>query len=553
MGISLHDALRAFQRCDIHLLGRTFQLLNSDEGQLTIWCPDERADFMNHEKSEYLRRLESESPKLTRLRTYINRQQRDPGALQDAVACGGYFFPTNPQSPDELRNLLYSALRERASLLGCDAAALLADAEVQATLRSLGCTYSDSGVVVERGVEGGLGGLMIPYLLMLEELATRSSTRALSVWNQASIGAALAAAVLADRAIRSTNDLSETTRFELDSRFPGARRTFDVGRGKREFQTRVHGVFDLANIQSLAQLLGVVVDGHVSGKGTAFVGLGSASYSNGNRCFEILRDDCLTHGPFRGRDNFHPATHTVNPVAQALVFGEEVDRVLASTAEDSVSILDLVTSHCRKPEPAGAAAVAGYLLTRLDAGTLSTVQIARSLRDLGFDRLTFLGFSGYDESNDGEERFVREAQEEGPRMMGFAQDLTVLLDWPYSMLAEKDRAEGEESRRADFLNPIDPPRIEALNPLVVLYLTGDNTEQPERELVARIIRNRVRPGQRQGLRDSCRHESGEREANRIHKVDTAFSGMASTVQILGIAVESARWRVLKRLSQRIGQ
>jgi hypothetical protein len=39
---------------------------------------DERADFMNEEKTRFLRALEKDLPQITSLRTYINRQQRDP-------------------------------------------------------------------------------------------------------------------------------------------------------------------------------------------------------------------------------------------------------------------------------------------------------------------------------------------------------------------------------------------------------------------------------------------------------------------------------------------
>lgn len=89
MGVSLHEILRLMQtRKQTCRLG-TYTILHPTEGSLVIWCPDERADFMNPEKARLLRSLESELPELTRLRTYINRQQRDPGALADALALGG--------------------------------------------------------------------------------------------------------------------------------------------------------------------------------------------------------------------------------------------------------------------------------------------------------------------------------------------------------------------------------------------------------------------------------------------------------------------------------
>ena len=168
-----------------------------------------------------------------------------------------------------------------------------------------------------------------------------------------------------------------------------------------DVDTQIHGVFDLANLQSLGQLLGVVVERHLSGRGTAFVGLGSSSYSNGNRCYEILRDSFTQGGPFRGRDGFHPATHTLNPVAQALVYADDLRRAsrhprFASLASEAR--LTWLMQHARKPEPAGAAAMAGYLLTRLDAGTLSLAEVAATLRLSGFDASRFLEFAGFSQS-----------------------------------------------------------------------------------------------------------------------------------------------------------
>jgi hypothetical protein len=111
----------------------------------------------NAEKTEHLRSLETEQPPLTVLHTYINRKQRDPGALKDALDSGGYFFPTNPQSSDELQNLLANSLGDVARERRCTTAQLLADEKVSYTLRSLGCSIEGSRIVVRGGVEGGLG------------------------------------------------------------------------------------------------------------------------------------------------------------------------------------------------------------------------------------------------------------------------------------------------------------------------------------------------------------------------------------------------------------
>src|SRR5207244_5517829 len=126
----------------------------------------------------------------------------------------------------------------------------------------------------------------------------------------------------ADVQLRRVEALGAETRADLADCFPAIARGLRKARLGKDLPTRIHGVFDLANLQSLAQLLGVVVERHLSGRGTAFVGLGSSSYANGNRCYEILSESIDGSGAFRGKAAFHPATHTVNPFAQAVVFGE---------------------------------------------------------------------------------------------------------------------------------------------------------------------------------------------------------------------------------------
>ena len=149
MGISLHDALRYFQKTQLHFNNKTFTLLNKNEGKLIIWCPDENADFMNKEKTAFLKSLEEEKPPLTKLRTYINRTQRDPGALKDALLCGGYFFPTNPQSRDEVQNLLFFSLSQVAEERNQTIAEILKDESVKETLRCTHCIIENGKVYVE--------------------------------------------------------------------------------------------------------------------------------------------------------------------------------------------------------------------------------------------------------------------------------------------------------------------------------------------------------------------------------------------------------------------
>ena len=483
MGISLHEALRLMQ-CQTRVVGgRTITLLNKDEGRLIIWCPDERADFMNQEKATLLRSLEAELPKLTTLRTYINRQQRDPGALNDALMYGGYFFPTNPQSMNEVQNLLFVSLASQSTDPEKAIRGAVEDPQARFTLESLGCQIDENlGLIeVRRGVEGGIHGLMLPYFLMLEEILGSGHDPFLSTWNQASIGAALAAAVLADNVFQNPSCLRHDVRAKFEDYFPNITRfSRSLERSSHvRAKTELHGVFDIANIQSLAQLLGVVVTRHLAGRSTAYVGLGSSSYSNGNRCFEIIDESFRRNGVFRGRDTFHPATHSLNPIAQALIFGEDVLRILNYAKSVSVTAKEIPTllrNRARKPEPAGAAALAGYLLARLDTNTLSVFEIGLSLRLLGFNKSLFLEFVGQKPNNEGEENLVQLAFEEGPYMGQFCADILNLLEWPLATLHERSNSQVENRSKNEIISPINTNQADAKK-MSVIYLTGDNTEQ----------------------------------------------------------------------------
>lgn len=489
MGISLHEILRAMQHARVVVEGRALPLLTEAEGRLVIWCPDEAADFMNPEKSAFLRAIEAEQPALTTLHTYINRRQRDPGALQDALTLGGYFFPTNPQSADELQNLLANAMRTMSEERGVAETELLAVPEVRQMLTTLGCRLETERVIVTRGVESGLYGLMAAYLLMLEETLPLDDVLALSTWNQASIGAALAGAVLADEALREPERLAPAVRHMLAEVLPATARWLSRHRLGQTVATRIHGVFDIANLQSLAQLLGVTVERHLSGRGIAYVGLGSSSYANGNRCFDILKKSQARGGPFAGKASFHPTTHTINPVAQALILAEDLYRALRQrpTGLTGDALVAHVAAHVRKPEPAGAAALSGYLLSRLDAGTLSLAEIAHALRLCGFDSARFLTFAGYRGDAQGAGWFVQEASEEGELMEGLADALLNCLDMDLTELEALAADERGQSRANYRLTPLDPPHFEALEPVVNLYLTGDNTAQPDAALLAGLV------------------------------------------------------------------
>ncbi|HCN31322.1 MAG TPA: hypothetical protein DIT64_21950 [Verrucomicrobiales bacterium] len=549
MGISLHEALRFMQSTRVELAGRSFTILNDDEGWLIIWCPDEQADFMNAEKTEHLRALETEQPPLTVLHTYINRKQRDPGALKDALDSGGYFFPTNPQSADELQNLLANSLADVARERRCTTEELLADEKSLQTLRSLGCAVEGGHVVVRGGVEGGLFGLMTGYLVMLDETLPRGDTQAVSTWNQASIGAALAAAVLADLQLREPDQLPAATRAELKAVFPAIDSFLSRKQLGKDLPSRIHGVFDLANLQSLAQLLGVVVERHLSGRGTAYVGLGSSSYANGNRCYEILKESLLSNGPFMGKETFHPATHTLNPIAQALIYADDMHRAACRPEFAGMSKEEraaFIIKHARKPEPAGAAAMAGYLLSRLDDRTLSIVELAAVLRLAGFDSALFLEFAGFNKDVQGTNWWLQEASEEGPFMETLARQFLQLLDRDLEELCALARKERVHSRLNYRLRPLDPPAFEALNPAVNIYLTGDNTRQPKPRLVLAILERyeTTRDQLAKWVAEDQEVQNRAQEVDFITLVNVGFSRAASALKWLQEKLDAAGKSIL---------
>jgi len=200
-----------------------------------------------------------------------------------------------------------------------------------------------------------------------------------------------------------------------------------------------------------------------------------------------------SEGAFSGKNALHPATHTLNPFAQALIFGEELYRTLQRGG------VGAHLSHVKKPEPAGAAALAGYLLARLDRQTLSIVEIAYCLRLMGFSQKAFLQFAGYG-GNDiqGLRTFLQSACEEGPLMEHFARNMLVLLNWSLPDLERSMRIEKKHSRTQYWLAPLDDIDFEYLDGPICIYLTGDNTTQVDPDLIQTLaeacLQNAARTG-----------------------------------------------------------
>ena len=415
---------------------------------------------MSSEKTTYLNKIASEEPKLTTLRTYINRIERAPGALREALSVGGYFFPTNPQSKMELRNLIYPFLTENLNDLN------------EQTLRSLDIKKEKSQFRINKGIEGGLAGLMVPYFMMLNQNLGSNLNKNSFVWNQASIGAALAAAVLAEDVMKKPKVMNDYSKKIILEEWPKLGIEID-GLLRAKSKRQVIGVFDTANLQSLAQLLGVVVTRHRSGRGSPFVGLGSSSYSNGNLCFDILKSSEQNGKSFLGSENFFPATHAINPIAQAIIYGSLITKLPVMQGTENF-----------KPEPAGAASLAGFLLHQLDNSFLSTIELSLLLRKLGYTNALLMELAYNEDSEEMRNIWLTIADDEGDFMGNLIKDIFYFLELPTEVLIAMSRTEKKASIRNLKRKKINPKAN-------IFYLTGNNTTQPSIIFRQKLLENQI--------------------------------------------------------------
>ncbi len=72
-------------------------------------------------------------------------------------------------------------------------------------------------------------------------------------------------------------------------------------------------------------------------------------------------------------------------------------------------------------------------------------------------------------------------------MGNLAKNVLTFLEWPIKELEEKAKIEHEHSKLKYNLYPLDDQVIDTLNPKVNIYLTGDNTFQPDPELTSKIL------------------------------------------------------------------
>ena len=108
---------------------------------------------------------------------------------------------------------------------------------------------------------------------------------------------------------------------------------------------------------------------------------------------------------------------------------------------------------------------------------------------MGFTKNIFLQFCNLSSDDQSFNKFLQEAHEEGVCMGGFARSMLLLLDWPIEEIEKKATNERIQSHLKYRLHPLDYQLIDNMNPRVNLYLTGDNTTSPNRQLIKSLTDN----------------------------------------------------------------
>jgi hypothetical protein len=103
-----------------------------------------------------------------------------------------------------------------------------------------------------------------------------------------------------------------------------------------------------------------------------------------------------------------------------------------------------------------------------------------------------LKFANYSPDSNGFSLFLQEASEEGVYMNSLAKNILLFLDWPIAELEKKARVEGMHSVLKNRLYPLNEPEFDILNPKINIYLTGDNTFQPDEELINQLFESQLK-------------------------------------------------------------
>jgi|GEM_PF-5568772 len=453
-GIAWYDVLAQMQALTIKLADKSFYILNQDEGELIIWCPERGSEIMRDEKDDILQgKINSGSLKCY-LRRYETRKERDVKAISQVLDKLGYFFPTNPQSEANIKALLVEVSKVNSNLLE---------------------KVSRLGFKLKSSIRGGMYGAMIPYLYLLNEfiqdeclLQIENAAKVdplLAVYNPTSLGGTLAGFVEADLSLHQTD-----TRFTLEPEelsvlareLPVLKQYIDTCDGCLDFKVLIHAVPDNHTRPGIAGAFNVRSP-HIPGDGKKFMGLGSSGFPNNSLPQEVIMRSVKNNGAFKGKNHIHPTTHTMGYIAAALTFASDIQQY---------------GKAAQLPELAGSFAVAGLLQEAVDRDLLSAQEVAWFLKrsGIGLDEFIALNPEDYQTPKD----FLQRATREGVAMRSFAEKLVNYLLLDLKKLAHE----------VSIIRARQAPRKYSRYPLIFAHRTGDYCLQPSQEMREKIIQTR---------------------------------------------------------------
>jgi hypothetical protein len=135
-----------------------------------------------------------------------------------------------------------------------------------------------------------------------------------------------------------------------------------------------------------------------------------------------------------------------------------------------------------KPEPAGAASLAGFLLHQLDNSFLSTIELGLLLRKLGYTNALLMELAYNEDSEVMRNRWLTIADDEGDFMGNLIKDIFYFLELPTDVLIAMSRTEKKTSIR-------NLKRKKINSKANIFYLTGNNTSQPSKNFRQKLLEN----------------------------------------------------------------
>lgn len=451
-GLALHEILYRLQTRQFSWGDRQFSILNTEEVNLTIWCPKRGSAIMRDEKDDILQQQLAKHPIHCQLRRYESRKERDGNAIAQVLEQSGLFFPTTPQSPERLTQLIHRTLRDNPHLKATVSPQVVRD--------------------LQKPIQGGIFGAIVPYLFLIEAVLDgdrlqgvtpeNSPSVLLSLYNPTSIGATLAGFIEGDRILHTQSVLAALNPLEnaiFQQEFSQIVQTLKAFPNGFPWSVEVHAVPDHHTRPGIAGAFDLEMP-HIPGDGQKFMGLGSNGFPKNTVLKNIVAQSVTQGGAFAGKSHIHPTTHTMGYIAAALVFANDLQQREAA----------------QLPELAGSFAVAGILQQAIEERRLSIEEVAWVLRRGGIGLPEFLALNS--EDYDTADEFLQRAKCEGTVMATLADSFIGSLTAEISVLG--DRVTQIRQQRS--------PSGCFRWPLVVAHRTGDYCRQPSSRLVQQIRR-----------------------------------------------------------------